>query len=680
MRSTDGYGLAVLLDAMVKSHDTVPRTAMLVATAGHVDHGKTSLIRALTGVDTDRLPEERARGISIDLGFAYWRPDDGTMIGFVDVPGHERFVRNMLAGVGAVNFALLVVAADDGVMPQSVEHVQILDLLGIERGCVAINKCDRVSRERITEVRAEVQTLLAPTALAGATILEVSSVTGAGVTELGETLRAASRLEAPRRIEGHNFRLAIDRAFSVTGVGTVATGTVHDGALEPGAQLMLSPLGLEARVRGLHSGGQSVSRIRAGERCAVNLAGVEVARIHRGDWLLVPAMHAPTSRIEVRLKVVPTRREALKHRTQVHLHLGTADITARVLIPAQAALAPDGEGLVQLALDQPSCAMSGDRFVLRDQSGRQLIGGGCVVDPFASGERRKQTCRAAIAAALQCRGTAEALAALLAIPGHEVDTLHFERSFNLEASAAQGLYQRSGAVLLGDRIPLALPATRVAAIKLEVIEALRIFHREHVQANGMTTLELKEQLRTPMSAAALLTLLRELTNKRLIASHGSFVRLPGHTPSFSSAEKILWQTVLPRVKARGALPFTAADLARDLHINEAVIQLLLNRKYGSGELWRVTDRRFMLRDHIAGLAARAASLAQSVGGQGFTAAQYRDAIGAGRNFVIQLLEFFDSIGVTRRKGDLRRMRPDYELAVGSAAPQAPAQLAPTPHR
>jgi selenocysteine-specific elongation factor len=645
---------------------------MLVATAGHIDHGKTALIRALTGVETDRLPEERARGISIDLGFAFWRPDHGRMIGFVDVPGHERFVRNMLAGVSAVDFALLVVAADDGVMPQSKEHVQILDLLGVARGVVAITKCDRGSRERIDAVRDQVHALLAPTALAGVPIFEVSSVTGAGVTELGEALRAVSRAEAPPAIAGRNFRLAIDRAFSLTGVGTVVTGTVQGGALETGARLVLSPRGLPARVRGLHSGGQPVTRIHAGERCALNLAGIETAQVHRGDWLLLSEMHAPTSRFEVRLRVLPGNRKALRHYTPVHLHLGTADIAARVLVPGQAAIPPGGESVVRLVLEHHTAAVTGDRFVLRDQSDRRLIGGGRVVDPFVTGDRRDQASRAPVSAALQLPDAAQALAALLALPGHEVDTQWFQRCFNFEAGAARDLYRRADAALLGSTHTLALPAARVAEISEQIIDALKVFHRAHPDAGGMIARDLKNEVSTPISAAAFLVLQRELADKHLIASGGSFVRLAGHAASISPAERVLWQRLLARLEGRGALPFTAHELAGDLCTSEAAIKALLYRRRSNGEVWRITDKRFLLRKQVAALAAGAAVLAQEVGGKGFTAAQYRDAIGAGRNLVIQILEFFDSIGVTRRSGDLRKMRPDYELVVGSAAPYAPA--------
>lgn len=643
---------------------------MLVATAGHIDHGKTSLIRALTGVETDRLPEERARGISIDLGFAYWRPDDAMTIGFVDVPGHERFVRNMLAGVGAVDFALLTVAADDGVMPQSVEHVQILDLLGMARGVVAITKCDRSSRDRIDEVRAQVQALLAPTTLADIPIFEVSAVTGAGVAELGEALHSAARTEVTRGTAGR-FRLAIDRAFSVPGTGTVVTGTVLDGALETGTRLMVSPRGLETRVRSLQSGGQPVTRIQAGERCAVNLAGIEVAEVHRGDWLLTADMFAPTSRLEVKIRVLHSKREALKHYTPVHLHLGTADIEARVLIPAQVAIPPGGETLVQLALEHPTCAVNGDRFVLRDQSARHLIGGGRVVDPFITGDRRNQAIRAPISAALQLADAAQSLAALLAIPGHEVNTQRFERCFNLEAATAQALYRTSGAVLLGGTHTLALPAARIANISEQIIETLKTFHREQPEAGGMTPRELKATLTEPISAEAFLVLQRDLIEKRLIVSVGSFMKLPGHAASFSAAHSELWQKMQPRLQARGAQPFTVRELASDFRTNEAMIKALLYRRRSNGEVFRITEERFLLRQQVAALAASAAVVAQAVGGKGFTAAQYRDAIGTGRTLAIQILEFFDSVGVTHRNGDLRKMRPDYQLVVGNAEPYVP---------
>jgi selenocysteine-specific elongation factor len=276
---------------------------------------------------------------------------------------------------------------------------------------------------------------------------------------------------------------------------------------------------------------------------------------------------------------------------------------------------------------------------------------------------------------LQSPDEALALAALLAIPGHEVDTRRFERCFNLDPGAARELYARSGALLLGSTPPFALPAARVAAISDEIIAALTAFHRAFPEAGGMTLRALKDKLSWQISAEAFLVLHRELADKRLVASGGTLVKLAGHAARFSPAEVSLWRKLLPRLVDRGALTFTARELATDSRTSEAAIKALLYRRRSNGEVWCITDKRFMLRKHVAALAASAAALAQDLGGKGFSAAQYRDAIGAGRNLVIQILEFFDSIGVTRRTGDLRKMRPDYELVVGSAAPYVPREAA-----
>jgi selenocysteine-specific elongation factor len=658
----------------ILSHN-IPRgnraaATMLVATAGHIDHGKTSLVRALTGVETDRLPEERARGISIDLGFAYWRIDEHHTIGFVDVPGHERFVHNMLAGVCAVDFALLVVAADDGVMPQSVEHVQILDLLDIARGMVAITKCDRVGQERVAVVREQVRQLLAPTSLAAAPMCAVSVVSGQGLAELGTALKAASTT-LPAHRTGRNFRLAVDRAFTVTGAGTVVTGTVLDGTLELGAHLTLSPPGLDARVRGMQGAGASVNSVRAGERCALNLAGIELTQVHRGDWLLVPGMHAPTSRLEVQLRVLVTRKQGLRHNSPMHVHLGTADLVARVLLPTQNTTPPGGDAIAQLVLERPTVAATGDRFVLRDQSGRQLVGGGQIVDPFTSGERRHSGNRAAISAALRLGDPARSLAALLDISGYEVDTLRFERCFNLQAGSARALYQDAGVVLLGSTRTLALPANRVSEITAHLIELLRSFHRAQPEESGMNSRQLHAALTTPISTEAFLILLRDLNEKRQIELSGTAVRLPGHAPTIGPTDSARWQRALLWLQRRGMRPFTVRELADELRTSEASIKTMLHRRRSNGDVWRISEERFMLRQQVAALAASAAALAKEVGGKGFTAAQYRDVVGTGRNLAIQVLEFFDGAGVTYRNGDLRRMRPEYELVVGTAAPHRP---------
>jgi selenocysteine-specific elongation factor len=655
---------------------------MLVATAGHIDHGKTSLVRALTGVETDRLPEERARGISIDLGFAYWTVE-GRTIGFVDVPGHERFVRNMLAGVSAIDFAMLVVAADDGVMPQSIEHVQILDLLGVARGVVVLTKVDRVGRERIDEVSAQVRALLASTVLANFPVFEVSTVERTGIEALSAALIEAQRTETSRRATGRNFRLAIDRAFSVPGTGTVVTGTVQDGPLDAGAHLCLSASGREVRARGLQTGGHEVSAIGPGERCALNLAGAEVADVKRGDWLLVPGMVAPTRRIEARLHLLPGESHGLKHNAAVHVHLGTADVLARVLIPGQAGLKPGETGMVTLLLEHPVCTFNGDRFIVRDQSARRTLGGGRVVDPQVSNDRRDQAHRARASAALESFEPAAALAGLLAIDGHEVDIVRFERSFNLEPAYARTLYEQANALVFGRSRPVALPAAAIEALREAIVAALGEFHRKQADAPGMAVRALKAEVAPGLSIETFLAVQKELVEQRRIESGGNLLKLPGHVAGTRTADRALWERLLPKLKERGVVPLTTRELADELRTGEATVKALLYRRRAEGEVWRITDERFLPREIVAQLAASAALLMNKSEGKGFTAAQYRDVVGCGRTLAIQILEFFDGIGVTRRSTDLRKMLPDYELIVGLAAPiiaerppNNPAQPAP----
>ncbi|MCC7461551.1 MAG: selenocysteine-specific translation elongation factor [Gammaproteobacteria bacterium] len=649
---------------------------MLIATAGHIDHGKTSLVRALTGVETDRSPEERARGISIDLGFAYWRPAGGRLIGFVDVPGHERFVRTMLAGVCAVDYSLLVVAADDGVMPQTIEHLQILDILGIARAAVAITKIDRVGDERAVEVAQQVSTLLAGTTLRQAMLFAVCVPSGAGIAQLAAHLTRESLVDSPRAAAGRSFRMAIDRAFTVTGAGTVVTGTVTEGAIEVDAQVVIAPSGLNTRVRGMQSAGSAVGRALAGQRCALNLAHVELGDVGRGDWLVMPSRYAPTSQLEVSLQVLPACQVPIRHGTSVHLHVATADIMARILLDSRKTLSPGEATAALLILDRPTSAAVGDRFVIRDQSGRTLIGGGRVVDPFPPRRRRGSAAHRAVSAAMQLLDPARSLQALLASPEVETQTPAFERRFNLEADAAAQLYAAADALVLDTRPPVVLSRIRVAGLQAALLQCLADFHREHPERAGLVPHELKARLPLPVSAESFLALLRELRDRNLIASSGALLRVPSHQPRIGAVESQRWARALPRLQKLGAKPFTAHELGQMLGASDAAIRTLLFQRRSSGEVWHIGSDRFLLREQLAALAAAAAALADQQGGAGFTAAQYRDATGIGRNFTIELLEFLDSIGVTRRSGNVRRMRPDFALVVGHATPYAPLRQLP----
>lgn len=638
---------------------------MLVATAGHVDHGKTSLVRALTGVETDRLPEEQARGMSIDLGFAYWRPDEGATIGFVDVPGHERFIRNMIAGLSGIGTALVVVAADDGVMPQTREHVRILDLLGFRSGIVALTKVDVVDAARRAQVRQDLAALLDRTGMAGAPVFEVSSLTGHGIAELGAALQGLREARAPDL--DHGFRLSIDRVFSVIGSGTVVTGTVLAGQARVGDALVLAPMGREVRIRGLQSAGRKVDAIGAGERCAVNLSRVEPGEIHRGDWLVAAEQFAPTTRIDARMTILAGRAAPLRHDSRVHLHIGTANLGARILVPRQKSLQPGVPTDVRLVLDTPTHGVSGDRLILRDSSGRELLGGGRVLDPLASDRRRPLSEREARAAALALDDPADKLRALAAAPGIEADCGWFARACNLTPAAMAALVESAGLVLAGKSRAIILTQERHAALEDRLVAALAGHHARHPEQGGMPLRLVRSALGEPVSPDLFAGLVSDLTGQGRIESAGALARLPGHAAQFSAAEIAFWRRALDWAQDRGAVTMTAAELARDQRIGEPAAQAMLERRRLGGDAWQVTDSKFMTRDHVAALVALAAEL-DAASGQGFTAAALRDASGIGRNFLIQLLEFFDRIGVTRRIGEARRMRGDWQAVVGSAPP------------
>ena len=354
---------------------------MIVGTAGHVDHGKTALVHALTGVDTDRLKEEKERGITIDLGFAYLPAPDGAILGFVDVPGHEKFVHNMLAGAGGIDFVLLVVAADDGVMPQTREHLAIVDLLGVNRGIVALTKVDLVSADRREAVAAEVLQSIEGTGLAGSEIVPASTVSGEGIDALRMRLFDAGQT-IERRAASGRFRLAVDRSFSLTGIGTVVTGTVLSGAVSVGDEVKISPSGTSARVRSIHAQNRPVNRGQGGERCALNLAGDGIAKdaVRRGDMVLDPELHAPTDRIDASLRVLRSELKPIPQWMPVRLHHASAEVGARVALLSDGPIIPGEEARVQLVLDRPIAAAAGDRFVLRDTSAQRTIGGGRFLD------------------------------------------------------------------------------------------------------------------------------------------------------------------------------------------------------------------------------------------------------------------------------------------------------------
>ncbi len=651
---------------------------MIVATAGHIDHGKTTLVKALTGVDTDRLPEEKARGISIDIGFAYWKTPDA-LIGFVDVPGHERFIRNMLAGVAGIDYVMLIVAADDGVMPQTIEHLNIVNLLNVSHGVAVITKCDRVAPERVAEVVAGVKTLLAETKLAAIPVMPASAISGEGIDALRTELAAAAKAHQSREHAGRHFRYTIDRVFTKAGSGTVVTGTVVTGAMAVGDHLMLSPGGIEVRVRGMQKQGGATQQAAAGERCAVNLSGVEITQVSRGDWLVAPAVHAPTNRLDVRLQVLASEAQPLKHWTPVHLHLGTADVTARISIRRGTVIAAGESAIVQVITDAPLAALHGDRFIVRDQSATRTIGGGTIVDPFAPATRRNTAARVAQLAALEHDDPAQALAALLAGSPAGVDLAQFERTFNLKPERVDALVGATDTTIVGKEQRVALPKQSVETIKQAVVEALVKFHRDSPQATGAEIETLHKTHAPGLAAETFTALLRVLADEKKLEVAGSHARLPQHIATDNPADQKMWEAVKPVMESAGFNVPPLKDLAPLTKLKEVMLKDFLHRKAKTNEVIRVTPERFYPRTTLAQLAACAVDVAQNAAGNQFTAAQYRDRTGVGRGLAIEILECLDRLGITQRLGDQRKMRRDFVPILGEAtAPPAPPKQAAAP--
>ncbi|MFT5113076.1 MAG: selenocysteine-specific elongation factor, partial [Parasphingorhabdus sp.] len=405
---------------------------MIIATAGHVDHGKTELVKALTGIDTDRLPEEKARGLSIDLGFAYQPLSDNRTLGFVDVPGHEKFIRNMLAGVGGIDLGLLVVAADDGVMPQTREHFAILDLLGINQCVVAITKIDRVDDERILQVQVQVEALLSDAGHKQVAVFPVCAPDNQGVDALKGDLDKRAHGLSIRPHDGH-FRMAIDRVFTLKGVGLVVTGMVIAGAATIDDSLVLSYDGSQVRMRGIRAHNEVSDHAQAGQRCAINIVGrgVSESLINRGHWLMHSNLYAPTRRIDVDLRVLDTESRPLKHWTPTHLHIGADHLSARVAVLSGGTIAEGDRGLVQLVLAQDAFVVHGDRFVLRDQSAQRTIAGGHVIDPFSPKRGRARPSRIEALHAMNKHDSRDVLDALTKISEIGVPLNQFSIAHNL---------------------------------------------------------------------------------------------------------------------------------------------------------------------------------------------------------------------------------------------------------
>lgn len=601
---------------------------MIVTLAGHVDHGKTSLVRALTGTDTDRLAEERRRGLTIDIGFAYL-PSPAGVIGFVDVPGHQRFIHNMVAGVAARQFALLVIAADDGPMPQSREHLQILSLIGLTRGAVALTKCDRVDAEQRARVRQDIEALLDGSFLAGCPIIETAALTGVGLDDLRATLEHAASAPDPA-LDDRAFRLAVDRAFTLRGAGVIVTGTVHAGAISVDDEICHFPTGRRVRVRGLHVQNTPASSAGPGDRAAINLTGIEVNELVRGDWLSAGA--DPGHRHLV-LAFEPTRDmpELRRAWLPVHVYHATRHATGRL------ALLPGG--LAELDCDAPFLARHGDRLIVRDQGLDRTIGGGRVIDNRTRPRRRNTLERARELAALRASSADNALDALLALGA--VDIAAQERIWGLSTEAFSALLHRPG---VSRRSAHLVRDDHWHGWSSALHQECEQRHADNAALQGLQ----ENAFEAPVPKAFRGDLLRELVSARHLAQRAGRYLPVRHAVQLSPQEANL----LARLKPLLAMPQppSLGDMGKTLKMPLPVLQKAVRPLAAKGMVVLINDKRLYPPDLVRSLADVAAALGQS---GPFTAAAFRDAANIGRNVAIDLLEYFDDRRFTKRQGDLR---------------------------
>lgn len=650
---------------------SAPRTIIL-GTAGHIDHGKTSLVRALTGVDTDRLPEEKQRGITIDIGFAHLDLGDARL-GIVDVPGHERFIKNMLAGATGIDLAMLVIAADDGIMPQTREHLAILRLLDVKRGVIALTKCDLAEPSWLDLMEEEIRTLVRGSFLESAPIVRTSAATGEGLDDLKQVLHATCEALGSGRTD-RPFRLAIDRSFAGKGVGTVVTGTVYAGTLRVGDEVEWLPRGQRVRVRGLQSHGQDVEFISRGQRAAINLIGVHHTDITRGHELAAPGSLAPSRVLTVHLSLLSECPWPLKDRARVRLHLGTAEVMARVRLlspgpgaspgtsePRSTALPPGSAGYAQLVLAQPVVASGGQPFVIRAESPLVTLGGGHVLLPVCRRWRGRET-RALLPRLAELRSPdarTRAEAAIRFFAARSWRDLDLARDADASPAEAATLID---ALRRSDRLVTLtttsggahrLHADVALALTAEVLDAVRTTQDASPLETFIPRPRLIQQLKPKADADTLHALLDHLVAHGVLAGDERGVWTPRARPVLSPAQQVALTKAVALCRQAGLAPTEVSEVARAAGLSDKDARRILDVGVSTGDLAHVGGPLYMHAMHERALRERVIK-ALAARPDGMTMGELREVIGVSRKYAVPLAEHLDRVGVTKRVGDVRR--------------------------
>ena len=637
------------------------RSQFVICLAGHIDHGKSALVHSLTGAKTDRLPEEKRRGITIELGFSHFDAD-GCRFALVDVPGHERFIHNMVAGAAGVDAALLVVAADDSVMPQTREHLALLELLGIRRGVIAIAKCDLADKEQLELVDLEIDDLVAPTMLAAAPRVKVSAHTGQGIAELKEAIVAAVLQSPVRAGQDRRFRLPIDRAFSVTGQGAVVTGTVWRGTAKIGDKLQLLPSTTIVRIRRLQSQGNDVEQVRAGERAAVNLAGVKTAEIRRGDELATPDVFSPATRNLAKLRVLGDAVAALRHRQFVRVHLGANQVTAQILM-SQREVSPGQSGFAVIRCRQPIVAEYGQPFVIRQLSPAGTIGGGTIISPALTPTDRQARCLEA-ASALGGDDAAERLFAYI--------DLRREARFDEASESSIGLDQEACRVallrLLKQKRIVRVPATPAIHVTTERFQQLQ---QKWIRGSKAELARRRPASQIPLSAVlsaishaaspdVLNAALDDLIARKEIIRRGDRIGLSSGA-DLSNRQRQILDRFVAEVTRSAATPPTLREFSEEHDVALADLEAIVQVAVDEGTLLRLTPQLTMTREALEALRRSLAGYFQKH--PSATVSAVREHWGMTRKHAVPIFEYFDEHGITRRNGDQRTAGPNISVTL-----------------
>jgi len=624
----------------------------ILGTAGHIDHGKTSLVRALTGTDTDRLPEERRRGMTIELGFAELTLGQARL-GIVDVPGHERFVRTMVAGATGIDLALVVVAADDSVMPQTTEHVEILHLLGVSRGVVAITKVDTVDEDMVELVAEDIRSLLAATSLSSAPIIPVSSITGAGIDNLKTALATAITSEDRSTLQPP-FRMAVDRVFSVKGRGTVVTGSLVRGSVCEGDALEVWPSGAHCRVRGLQSHGTSLPTLQQGQRAAVNLSGIDRGDLERGVELATPGYLQPSRIQDIRLSCLASSQRPLKSASVVRVELGTREVYARIVLVGQGALYPGRSCFAQIRCGEALAASWGQRFIVRDENAARTIGGGVILRPVARRRRRSAGMESSLERLMD--GTeVNRLEEALRFAGFSMPTaLQLCCATGIEVAEIPGLLEQLKSEgrwqPIGDT-NISVVSGTIDDLTDRLVAWLERHHKSHPDLPGRladSVLGWLERMTTRSLARPLLLLLVENGTIRRL---GRFVCLPAFAPSLSGADEKLMLAMIDAIRAGGFQPPAPEDVPSLADVDRKRQTRLVTLAVALGELVQIDGKIFLADDVERQLRERVADLVTREGK--VTVAQIREALASSRKYAVPFLEYLDRIGYTKRVGDYR---------------------------